>query len=94
MKRKPWKCIVVTAALLATVSAYAQQQEQPPIPQRHGGREREAPPQRPDQPPQDMQRQEFQQPGRMSPEERRQLRRDINEAGRELYPRGPRHPRD
>lgn len=32
--------------------------------------------------------------GRMSPEERRQLRRDINEAGRDLYPpreRPPRH---
>lgn len=29
-------------------------------------------------------------PCRMSPEERQQLRRDINDAGRDLYRRGPR----
>lgn len=34
-------------------------------------------------------RQEFAPPGRLSPEERRQLRRDIHDAGRELYRRGP-----
>jgi hypothetical protein len=30
----------------------------------------------------------------MTPEERRQLRRDIDDAGRTLYGRGPRHGRD
>ncbi|MBU0751543.1 MAG: hypothetical protein KJ787_10290 [Gammaproteobacteria bacterium] len=30
-------------------------------------------------------------PCRMSPEDRRQLRRDIHDAGRDLYRRGPRH---
>lgn len=37
------------------------------------------------------QRDEFRPPGRMSVEERRQLRRDIDEAGRELYRRHPHH---
>lgn len=31
-------------------------------------------------------------PCRMSPEERRKLRRDIHDAGRDIYRRGPRHP--
>ena len=93
MKRKPLDCIAVAVLLMATVAAYAQQAEQRQMPQRHPARERAFPPPRPDQPLQDMQRQEPRQPGRMSPEERRQLRRDINEAGRELYPRGPHRPR-
>ncbi|RLJ64809.1 hypothetical protein [Sulfurisoma sediminicola] len=33
-------------------------------------------------------------PCRMTPEERRQLRRDIDDAGRTLYGRGPRRGRD
>ncbi len=33
-------------------------------------------------------------PCRMTPEERRQLRRDIDDAGRSLYGRGPRRGRD
>lgn len=33
-------------------------------------------------------------PCRMTPEERRQLRRDIDDAGRMLYDRGPRRGRD
>jgi len=33
-------------------------------------------------------------PCRMTPEERRQLRRDIDDAGRTLYGRGPRRSRD
>lgn len=37
------------------------------------------------------QRDDFRPPGRMSVEERRQLRRDIDEAGRELYRRHPHH---
>ena len=31
---------------------------------------------------------------RMTPEERMKLRRDIHEAGRDIYRRGPRHARD
>lgn len=37
------------------------------------------------------QRDDFRPPGRLSVEERRQLRRDIDEAGRELYRRHPHH---
>ncbi|MDP2794956.1 MAG: hypothetical protein Q8O25_12910 [Sulfurisoma sp.] len=33
-------------------------------------------------------------PCRMSPDERRQLRRDIHDAGQDIYRRGPRRGRD
>lgn len=60
---------------------------------RQNGMQRQQPP---NNPPRDAQQQGFQRdngggeaqrPQRMSPEERRQLRRDIRDAGREVYPR-------
>ncbi len=88
MKLKLWKWIAAIAVLTAVMPAQAQmwhrQRAQSAAEEQRapeGPRMREAPVQI------DGQRQEFQQPGRMSPEERRQLRRDIHEAGRELYRR-------
>lgn len=94
MKRMSWKWIAFTAALTAALPACAQQpgHRQMPQGQGRGDNEHPFPPQRLDQPLPDMQRQEFQHHHRMSPEEHRQLRRDINEAGRELYRRNPQHP--
>lgn len=92
MKHKPWKAIAVAAALMATLPACAQQQRHRQMPQWQGSDERRFSPQRQDQPPSEMQRQEPRQHGRMSPEERRQLRHDINEAGRELYRPNPPRP--
>ena len=40
-------------------------------------------------PPGEFRRNEFPRRGRLSPEERQQLRRDIRFAGRDLYHRGP-----
>ena len=94
MKRMQWKWIAVTAALAAAMPACAQQPAQRQMPQwqGRGDTEHPFPPRRQDQPPPDMGGQEPQHHGRMSPEERRQLRRDINEAGRELYRRNPQRP--
>ncbi|OHC67230.1 MAG: hypothetical protein A2045_15460 [Rhodocyclales bacterium GWA2_65_20] len=90
----PWKWIAVAAALAAAMPACAQQPAQRQMPpwQGRGDNERPFPPQRQDQSSPDMQRQGLQHHGRMSPEERRQLRHDINEAGRELYRRNPQRP--
>jgi hypothetical protein len=41
--------------------------------------------------PRDFRRDDFPVPGRLSREERRQLRQDIQDAGQDLYRRGPRH---
>lgn len=74
----------MAAALMAALPTVAQQhggrRMQPPPP----GQRQFMPPQRPFQPPgretgQDDRR------GRMTPEERQQLRRDINQHGREVY---------
>lgn len=88
MKLKLWTWIAAIAALTAVLPAQAQMwqrhrsqsaAEEQRAPE--GPRLREVPVQI------DGQRQEFPQAVRMSPEERRQLRRDIHEAGRELYRR-------
>ena len=94
MKQEPLKWIAAVAALMVAVPVYAQQPGQRQMPQWQGriDNERSFQPLRQDQPPQDMQRQERRHHGRMSPEERRQLRQDINEAGRELYRPNPQHP--
>ena len=84
--------IRAVAALAFVLSVTALAQPGPRGPRREGGE----PMQR------DGQEREFRGPpelprqGRMSPEERRQLRRDVHEAGKELYRgppgRGPRRP--
>jgi hypothetical protein len=93
MKRTLWNWIAAVMAVAAIMPAYAQQRrplrERPPLQQRQ------------EMPQRGFQQHEFQQgensrgeggqPGRMSPDERRQLRRDIHDAGRELY-RGERRP--
>jgi hypothetical protein len=63
-------------------------QNQPPWfgPQRDAGRP-PPPPQRDTRPPGETER------GRMSPDERRQLRRDIQDAGRDIYHRDQQAPR-
>jgi hypothetical protein len=67
-------------------------QNQPPSPwfgppQRDAGRPPPPPPQRDMRPPGEPDR------GRMSPDERRQLRRDIQDAGRDIYRRDQQAPR-
>ncbi len=90
MRWKSYKWIAVTAALMAAVPALAQSRHRPFF-QREADGGMQRPPLRQDQGLREMQRDEPRpQPGRMSPEERRQLRRDINEAGRDLYRHPPR----
>lgn len=91
MSRKLWKPLAAIAAFAALVPAHAQMRNRAAPDQRpefnNASRQQGEPP-RLDPRPQP----EFFQPGRLSPEERRQLRRDIHDAGRELYgPDAPRH---
>ena len=58
---------------------YGQRQNGPQREQREQREQRQFPPQRQDQA-------DAPRPQRLSPEERRQLRRDVHEAGRDLYP--------
>lgn len=90
MNRSAWKPLAAIAVLAAFGSAHAQMRHRPPEPQDFG----RAPFQQLQgaAAPREAQRQEFAPPGRLSPEERRQLRRDIHEAGRELYQRHPQRP--
>jgi hypothetical protein len=85
MKAKAWLCLVVVAALMAGQPALAgprdqrlhrflQERQQERQQQRELRRE---------------ERQEFLGHGRLSPEERRQLRRDIHDAGQDVYRREP-----
>jgi hypothetical protein len=88
MKAKAWLWLAGVVAIMAAVPAHAdqrgqrlhrflqeRQQEQQQQQQREFRRE---------------QRQEFQQGrGRLTPEERRQLRRDIQDAGQDVYRREP-----
>lgn len=89
MKLKMWKWIVACLVGMALLPAHAQMW-------RHQMQERRADdertlPARQEAPPREMDpRQEFRPHGQMTVEERRQLRRDIHEAGRELYIRNPR----
>jgi len=93
MKRKLWSWLVLSVvAVAAVLPVYAQmtprqmrdardESGRPIPPPREEPVPREAAMPRPDGT-----------PGRMSPAERRQLRRDIDDAGRELYRRRPPHP--
>ena len=79
-----WKPLAAIAAMAALAPAHAQMRYRG-MPDPHGDMERN-PGQRQAEPPREFQqRQEFMNSNRFSPEERRQLRRDIHEAGRELY---------
>lgn len=93
MMRKQWIWIAVTGALMAMSSAYAQLGQRRMTGVRDDN-ERSAPLQPVDQAQRETPTQppEMQRPVRMSPEERRQLRRDIDDAGRELYRRKLQHP--
>lgn len=91
---------VALALWLAAATAFAQmppRRFQPGGPGGFdGGPQRQHAPERQNFQPQPPQREadgggQPREPNRMSPEERRQLRRDIHDAGRDLYPeRGPR----
>ncbi len=91
MNRKLRKPLVAIVALVAIAPAHAQMRHRGGMPSDgrdwdRGGMQQQAEPPRDYQPRQDSVPQ-----GRLSPEERRQLRRDIHDAGRELY--RPEHPR-
>gem|GEM_PF-4783331 len=87
MKRKLWIVMALTFALTAMGAAHAQTESRP----MRGGRadgERYSPQQQSGQAVREMLRREMPPaagPNRMNAEERRQLRRDIHEAGQELY---------
>ncbi len=87
-----WKPLAAIAAMAALAPAQAQMRYRG-MPDPHADMERNSG-QRQAEPPREFQpRQDFAAPGRLSPEERRQLRRDIHEAGRELYQGNrPQHP--
>lgn len=91
MSRKLRTALAAMAVLAAVVPAHAQMRQRAMSePRADTGR---AYPQQQAEPPREMQqRQESMPPGRLSPEERRQLRRDVHEAGRELYRANPPHP--
>jgi hypothetical protein len=88
-----WGLMVAVAAIPAAAAPFDSgadfrpfMQNQPPWfgpPQRDAGRP-PPPPQRDMRPPGEAER------GRMSPDERRQLRRDIQNAGRDIYRQAPR----
>lgn len=84
-----WKWFAAGMALATIVSAHAQAGRRHPPPRQEG--EMRLMPQPQAEPTQrDLPRFEhYQQAVRMTPEERRQLRRDIHDAGRELYQREP-----
>lgn len=87
MKPLLWKWIAAGLALLVPLSAQAQMEHRR-MPPRHEGGDRPMHHQiRADIAQREALRQEHQQAARLSPEERRQLRRDIHDAGRALYPR-------
>ena len=93
MKPMGWKRLAASLALMAALSAQAQP-GRPMPPRPHGDGERPMHHQiRADIAQRDALRPEHSHGARMSPEERRQLRRDIHDAGRALYPRDLPHQR-
>lgn len=80
------------AALLAATSAQAQLREREPRPDRYGEpRPMPVEPMPMPMHPRDFRRDDLPAAGRLSREERRQLRQDIQDAGQDIYRRGPRH---
>lgn len=90
--------LVALIALLAMLPAQAQMQMPDRGPER-GLRQHRFADERPmlpggmPVPPREFRRDDFPSPGRLSAEERRQLRRDIQDAGQDLYRREPPHRR-
>jgi hypothetical protein len=92
MKRKFLVSMLVSAAaVLAAPVAHAQQDDRRG-PHRRGDQRMMPLPRQDGAMPPPMMQGGAQPRGRMSPEERRQLRRDIDAAGRELYPPPPPQP--
>lgn len=89
MTRKLWKWLVASAVLMAWLPVQAQMWQRPMPQQRRADDERAAPPRQDAAQRELPSRQEFRPPQPMSADERRQLRRDIHEAGREIYRRNP-----
>lgn len=94
MKTRTWVGALGVAAALASLSVQAQTWGRGGGPHRGAEERREPPAQM--APPREFRRDDFRRdeaplPGRgqMSPEERRQLRRDIHDAGQDLYRREP-----
>ena len=85
------KRLVIMASIAALLAAASPGHAQPGQGGGHRGGDRGArpmPPQRPEPPPQDFRNdRQAQDPrrGQLSPEERRQLRRDISDHGRDVY---------
>ena len=86
------KWIVPCAVAMLSLPVCAQMVHRHDRDARRGGDERAEGQQRPQPASPDAQRADSPANGRMSPEERRQLRRDINEAGRDIYQRHPPRP--
>ncbi len=86
MKAKTRLWLAGVAALLAAVPVLAQAGSRTERQYRFA--ERQMVPDAP-LPPREFRRNEFPRRGRLSPEERRQLRRDIQDAGQDLYRREP-----
>jgi hypothetical protein len=86
MSRKLWKPLAAIAALAALAPAHAQMRYRG-MPDFRAD-DRGSPQRQAESPPDPQPRQDFP-PGRMTPEERRQLRQDIHNAGREIYRGGP-----
>lgn len=86
MKPKRWQWLILIVAQLAMSSAHAQMGHRQRPPRHQGESDAMQFQPRPERE-RDAQREMQPSPARMSPEERRQLRRDIHDAGRELYRR-------
>ena len=74
--------LALSAMLMASAATYAQERIFGPVPQDQRGQQDAQQRAERGMPPRDMRDAER---GRMNPEERRQLRRDIQDAGREIY---------
>ena len=97
MNPRIWHWLVAVVALLAMLPSYAEKGHRGMPPPEVGAglapMQRQVPYQSPSDAQLRPEPQDPAQPMRMSPEERRQLRRDIHDAGRELYRRDvPRPP--
>ncbi len=90
-KMRLW--LAAAVALMAALPAWAQRQDRPFL--QHPNQERQWQPRQQQQEPPRPELREYRdrEGGRMTLEERQQLRRDIGNAGRELYRRPPMHRR-
>lgn len=87
MSQKLWKPLAAIAALAALAPAHAQMRYRG-MPDLRAD-DRGGPQQQQAESPRDPQPRQDPPPGRLTPEERRQLRQDVHNAGREIYRGGP-----